>query len=113
MIIKHLKTLKTLKFITIIIAIPFFIGCNSNNPKTAKLPESKVKLTIKVGGMMCSNCEQTIQNKVAGLPGIDSVKASYPDSTAIVYVDTIKSEIKVISQAIESKGYKVNSVKIE
>jgi copper chaperone CopZ len=105
--------MKTLKFITIIIAVSFFISCNSTNPKTAKHPESKVKLTIKVGGMSCNNCEQTIQNKVAELPGIDSVKASYLDSTAVVYVDTIKSGIKVISQAIESKGYKVKSIKID
>jgi len=104
--------MKTLNFITIITAVLFFISCNSYTPKN-NLKESKVKLTIKVGGMMCNNCEQTIQNKVAGLPGIDSVKASYLDSTAIIFVDTLKSGIKTISKAIESKGYKVNSVKIE
>ena len=105
--------MKTLKFTTIIIAVSFFISCNSSNPKTTRLLESKVKLTIKIGGMTCNDCEQTIQNKVVQLPGIDSVKASYLDSTAIVYVDSLKSGIKVISQAIESKGYKVNSIKIE
>lgn len=105
--------MKTLKIIFILIAVSFLISCNSSNQKTARLSVSKVKLTIKVGGMMCNNCELTIQNRVAQLPGIDSVKASYPDSTAIVYVDTIKSGINVISQAIESKGYTVKSIKID
>jgi copper chaperone CopZ len=105
--------MKTLKFITFILTVLFFNSCNFSNPKTARLPESKVKLTFKIGGMTCNECEQSIQKKVAALPGVDSIKASYIDSIAIVFADTSKAGTRIITEAIESRGYKVNNVKIE
>jgi copper chaperone CopZ len=104
--------MKKIFFLPIFLITASLTSCNTNNSPNVKIAGSKVKLTIQVGGMMCNNCEETIQKKVAALPGVDSVKATYIDSTAIIFTDTLKSGIKAISQAIESKGYKVKSFKM-
>jgi copper chaperone CopZ len=95
-----------------IICIATFLSCNSTIQSDKKMSESKVTLSMKVEGMTCTNCEETIQKNVSALAGVDSVKASYLDSITFIIVDTSQSNIKIISDAIESKGYNVLRVNI-
>jgi copper chaperone CopZ len=37
----------------------------------------KENITLKVGGMHCSNCELAIEKRMSSLDGISNVKASF------------------------------------
>ena len=92
-------------FVYILIAI----SCSGNGKKAAKTEEKREASVIEVsiGGMMCTGCEQTIQNTVAKLEGIKSVKASFTTGIAMIeyfqgIVDTSR-----IREAINGSGYSV------
>ena len=67
------------------------------------MPVKSVKLGV--GGMHCTGCEETIERAVSGLPGIQSVTASYADSQVLVSFDDIKSDDAAITAAISAAGY--------
>ncbi len=67
------------------------------------MPVKSVKLGV--GGMHCTGCEETIERAVSGLPGIQSVTASYADSQVLVSFDDIKSDEAAITAAISAAGY--------
>jgi copper chaperone CopZ len=79
--------------------------------KKDKLPEAGPTsfIEVKIEGMTCTGCEQTIQKNVGKLEGIKSVKATFTDGRAIVeyfpsLVDTLK-----IREAITGSGYTVKN----
>ena len=59
---------------------------------------------IKVEGMMCTGCENRIQNAVSEIKGVESVKADH--EKGIVEVKGT-SDIKEIKEAIEDIGFEV------
>jgi copper chaperone CopZ len=92
-------------FVYILIAI----SCSGNGKKVAKTEEKGEASVIEVsiGGMMCTGCEETIQNNVGKLEGIKSVKASYKTGIAMIeyfrgIVDTTR-----IKEVINGTGYTV------
>jgi len=64
-------------------------------------------LVIRVGGMTCGGCEMTIENAVAGIPGVGDIDANHLDSTATVIFDPSVTSIKQISDTINMTGYVV------
>src|SRR5665647_1939943 len=72
-----------------------------------KTPAVMVEMTIKVEGMTCTECEQSIAKGVNELAGIDSISANHLDSTAFVRFDSTKTNMKEISAAIAKRGYEV------
>ena len=68
-----------------------------------------VTVTIHVGGMTCTGCENTIKGGISDLPGIAEVSASYTDSVATVTFDTLQTTISAIDSVIYVKGYTVLS----
>jgi copper chaperone CopZ len=96
-----------------LIVLPFFMGillaisCGGNRQeKSADQGEASV-IEVKIEGMTCTACEQTIQRKVGKLEGIKSVTASYTDGRAVIeyYPGTVDS-LK-IKDAITASGYVV------
>jgi copper chaperone CopZ len=94
----------------------FFIGisfaaCHSPQTKTTTeqtaVPVAKVEAHLRVEGMVCTDCEQSIAKGVNELAGIDSVSANHLDSTAFVRYDPSKTNLAQISKAIEGRGYHV------
>ena len=59
---------------------------------------------IKVEGMMCTGCENRIQNAVSEIKGVESVKADH--EKGIVEVKGT-ADIKEVKQAIEDIGFEV------
>ena len=101
---KHLYSI--LLLFTLILLI---VSCGGN--KKDKLPEtgSASLVEVKIEGMTCTGCEQTIQRNVGKLEGIKSVKATFTDGRAVIeyfpsMVDTLK-----IRDAITGSGYTVRS----
>lgn len=61
---------------------------------------------IKVEGMVCSGCENRVQNALKTIDGVKSVNANYTTGTVIV---TSKEEVseKVMKEKIEDIGFEV------
>ena len=59
---------------------------------------------IKVEGMMCTGCENRIQNAVSEIKGVESVKADH--EKGIVEVKWT-ADIKEVKEAIEDIGFEV------
>lgn len=63
--------------------------------------------TLKVDGMSCSHCEQTVMNTVGSLNGIVSVKVNLAGKMVIVEYEPEKIAIDTIKDVIEDQGYEV------
>lgn len=99
-----------MKQILFIAFISIFLSACSPKQHTAdkeKTPAVMVEMTIKVEGMTCTECEQSIAKGVNELAGIDSISANHLDSTAFVRFDSTKTNLKQISEAIAKRGYEV------
>lgn len=85
------------------------ISCNGRNQKSeneSAIQEASI-IEVSIEGMTCLGCEQTIQNNVSKLDGIESVKASFTVGNAIIeylpgVIDTTK-----IKEAVTGSGYTV------
>lgn len=87
-----------------------FAACNTPQKKTTEAstaPVEMVEVNLKVEGMTCTGCEQTIAKGVTELAGIDSISANHLDSTTFVRFDASKTDLAKISEAIEGRGYHV------
>ena len=90
-----------------------FVACQSGNKNqqsnddAANTPAQIVETTINVGGMHCDMCEKSIEKGVNQLAGIEYVKASLNDSTAMVKFDASKTNVSEIEKAIEKRGYSI------
>lgn len=87
-----------------------FASCQAPQKKAAEetqKPAELVEAKLRIEGMTCTGCEQTIAKKVSELPGIDSISANHLDSTGFVRYDINKTDLTKISEAIEERGYHV------
>jgi sulfite exporter TauE/SafE/copper chaperone CopZ len=64
---------------------------------------------LKIKGMHCTGCEETIENAVGRLPGVREVKADYVKRTVDVEFGGKLLGDSGICQAIEEKGYEFES----
>jgi len=60
---------------------------------------------LKIKGMHCTGCEETIENAVGHLAGVQKVKADYVKQTVDVEFDSRLIGDSRIQQVIEEKGY--------
>ena len=63
-------------------------------------------MTLKVEGMMCTGCENRIQNAVKNMNGIKSVKADHTTGTVKIEAEDGIEESK-IKEKIENIGFDV------
>ena len=100
------------KLLLFLSVVSIFAACNSGSEKsTSQEPESDtarlITVVLKVGGMHCTGCEQTICKAVEGLNGVNKVTASYLDSVASVTYDSTLVNSGEISNKIDEVGYTV------
>ncbi|WP_090829397.1 sulfite exporter TauE/SafE family protein [Nitrosovibrio tenuis] len=67
---------------------------------------------LKIKGMHCTGCEETIENAVGCLPGVKKVKADYAKRTVDVEFDGKLIGDSGIRHTIEEKGYEFESASI-
>ena len=97
----------TLKLILPLMLLAF-LGCGRSNVKQVATESGEpVVMTVLVGGMSCTGCEETIQSRVGQLDGVKSVKASFKEGTAIVEYLPDKTDSLKIRDAITGSGYTV------
>jgi len=100
-----------MKQIILIVTLALSIAaCTSKQaPKENDVQPVMVETKLRIEGMSCTDCEQSIAKGVNELAGIDSISANHLDSTAFVRFDSKKTNLAEISKAIEGRGYHVAS----
>lgn len=74
--------------------------------KKRKGESSKMKVTLKVKGMMCPHCEARVKSALEEINGVDSAIADHKKGTAVV---TLKEDVSIdtLKSAVENQGYNV------
>ncbi|GIK37023.1 MAG: copper-translocating P-type ATPase [Chloroflexota bacterium] len=68
------------------------------------------KLQMKVGGMHCSLCTESIRKAVGRLDGVQSVQVSIAHEEALVEYDPARVSAATIEAALEDLGYSVHAL---
>ena len=90
-------------FILVAALVISLAACAPKQAPKEKTEPVMVEVNLKVEGMSCDGCELTIAKGVNLLAGIDSISANHEDSTAFVRFDSIQTNLKEISKAIEDR----------
>lgn len=80
--------------------------------KTEKQPKkekNKMKITMKIEGMMCPHCEARVRSAIEAICGEGSAEVSHKEGTATVSI-TDRAAIDDVKSAVESAGYPVLSI---
>ncbi|MFJ8454125.1 copper chaperone CopZ [Bacillus paramycoides] len=65
------------------------------------------QLTLKVEGMSCGHCVNSIESNVKELNGVEQVKVQLAKGTVEVTIDSSIITLKDIVSVIEDQGYDV------
>jgi copper chaperone CopZ len=66
-----------------------------------------VKVELKVKGMHCVGCENSVNEAVSGVNGVKKVKAECAREKVAVEFDESKTNAKIIAKVIDDAGFKV------
>jgi mercuric ion transport protein len=68
-------------------------------------------VTLQVEGMTCGACTVSVQQALAGVPGVQNAVVSYEEGKATIAVDAAsKPSIESLVQAVEQTGYMARPV---
>ena len=98
------------KFLFTALAAGLLAACGTT-PKAPEKAPVIIEANLRVEGMHCDDCENSIAKGVTELAGIDSISANHEDSTAFVRFDSNKTNVAEISKAIEERGFHVAAAK--
>ena len=85
-----------------------FVKMHGNRTTENKENDGNI-LTIKIKGMMCSNCESHVRKALEEIDGISVKEISHEQGKAVIEsVGT--ADIQSIKKAVESAGYKVKKI---
>ena len=62
---------------------------------------------IRIEGMHCHKCEQTIQRSLTALPGVHEVEVDFNSGQASVLYDHNQVGVKALTDAVGEAGYHV------
>lgn len=65
------------------------------------------QLTLKVEGMSCGHCVNSIESSVKEINGVEQVKVQLAEGTVEVTIDSSAITLKDIVAVIEDQGYDV------
>jgi copper chaperone CopZ len=106
-----MKTIKTLSLTILslmIVSLVVFTACNDDEDKRETIDQNMLtSVELKVEGMTCTGCEQTVTNAVMELSGINHTKVSHKEGNALVEFDKSKTSEEEIVRAITESGYTV------
>lgn len=76
-----------------------------NKKITVKKEEEKeMKETVKIRGMMCEHCENTVKKALEALPGVEKAEVSHETGTAVLSLSGEVDE-ETVRKAVEDKDY--------
>jgi Cu2+-exporting ATPase len=82
---------------------------NKTNKNNKKEEQIKMKITMKIEGMMCPHCEARVRDVLSALECVELAEVSHKDGTAVI---TPKGECsaELLTKTVTDAGYKVISV---
>ncbi|MDE1766622.1 MAG: heavy metal translocating P-type ATPase [Thaumarchaeota archaeon] len=69
--------------------------------------ENTKRTVLKIGGMHCAGCVNSIQRSVSEVPGVNKIEVNLATEKATLEFDQAKVKLESIEKAIEKTGYKV------
>jgi len=78
-----------------------------------KVEKQERTVNIRIGGMSCASCVNTIETAVKRLPGVKNVSVNLSTETARITFDPAITGIENIRKAIEDSGYRFIGVEGE
>ncbi len=107
------------KIILFMLPLALFISCNSTisdkaNSETSKEVNVAALKTIelRVTGMTCEGCENTVKEAVNKVEGVSTTEASYTAELATISYDTTLTNVEKLSAVINDLGYKVEGLAV-
>jgi len=67
-------------------------------------------IVLKISGMICNKCEETIKNAVSKCNGVKDAWVSHKEDEAIITVDIFKVDINKLKESAEDTGYSVEAM---
>ena len=64
-------------------------------------------VTLKIAGMSCAGCVNSVERVVRAIPGVAGVRVSLEDATAAIDYDPERTGTAAFKSAIEEAGYEV------
>lgn len=96
-----------MKYLSILLALFLYVGCASEKKENEK--PAVVKVSLKIDGMVCTSCENSIKTKIAKVEGVKSVEVSQETGNAEVMFDASKVNTEKIIADIGALGYKASA----
>lgn len=99
------------KVLFLLLAIGLF-ACGSAEKKTDAKSAAAAEVTevsLSIGGMTCEHCVMSVEKGIGGLEGIEAVKVTLSDSTAVVKYNASMLKLDDIKEAVKKRGYEVKS----
>jgi len=78
---------------------------SQQKPQPAADVANAKTVTLKVSGMTCMGCVNTIDNALAETDGVISKTVSLEDSAAVVKFDPAKTDQSKLILAVQNAGY--------
>lgn len=103
---------KIIPILILAVSVLILVSCNGNANKAQieTIAQDPSQIEVSIEGMTCTGCEQTIQNNVSKIEGIQSIKASFMTGIATIeYLPGIVDTL-AIKEAITGSGYKVKKI---
>lgn len=101
-----------MKQLLLFLAVVLSTACTTSQKKTVNAPTVKQEekaivqqITIRIEGMTCTGCEQTIQANLLKIDEINEAKASHTEGKATLSLSTDIVDTLAIQNAICESGY--------
>ena len=105
-----MKKRKFIAVISLLACILTAVACSGNKQEKSAEKGTPSVVEVKIEGMTCTGCEQTIQRNVGKLEGIKSITATFTDGRAVIeYYPAVVDSFK-IRDAITGSGYTVMKI---
>ncbi len=65
------------------------------------------RTAVKIGGMHCAGCANSIQSSVGGLEGVKKCEVNLASEKALIEFDPSQVDLPQIEKAVQSAGYKI------
>ena len=62
---------------------------------------------LKIGGMTCNGCVNSVKRVLAGVPGVQDVDVSLTPGKATVRFDPSVADVRQLETTVEDAGYEV------
>ncbi len=82
---------------------------NSDKQATVELQEE----VLNIGKMHCEMCVASIEKGLTSVEGVEFVKVSLDDSTAVVRYDSNKTNTDQFKEVIEKRGYVLKNKELQ